>query len=150
MPLRWNLLRNRGFPWVPNICCYQRMPSHLNCRKSTDKWHSFCWTWSTGEEFYRFYKDGQLLRHREINRERSMPGGGSWELGIRSEDIGAQPKVHGQITSVNVWNKVLPQKEIKEIMASCASKYQGNVKSWKELSDIKWDVKLINSTCCKT
>lgn len=134
------------------------MPSYLNCRKFSTKWHSFCWAWSTGEEFYKFYKDGKLLRHREINRERPMAGGGSWELGIRSDMPGRQTtgaqrtKTYGEMTSVNVWNKVLRKKDITEIMSNCASKHKGNVKSWQELTSLKatGDVKLIKSTCCKT
>ena len=79
-----------------------------------------------------------------------MTGGGSWELGIRS-DIGAQTKMYGEMTSFNVWNRVLHQNEFTEIMATCVSKHKGNVKSWQELkSQVQGNVRLIESTCCKT
>ena len=99
-----------------------------------------------------------MLRHREISRETRMPGGGVWELGLRSDMPGAQTggsktqlKEYGEITSVNVWNRVLRRKELKEIMVSCVSKYQGNVRAWKEFkSAAGGNVKLVKSTCCIT
>jgi hypothetical protein len=113
---------------------------------------------STGEEFKKLYKDGKLFSYNEINRETRMRGGGTWELGLRSDTPGGQtagaeakPKQYGEITSVNVWNRILRKKELMEIMASCWSKYQGNVKSWQEFkSAVQGNVKLVKSTCCKT
>ena len=119
---------------------------------ASTSWHSFCWTWSTDEEFNRSYKDGRLLTHKEINRERRMPGGGTWELGLRSDTLsGVKGRQHGEITSVNVWNRILRKNELTEIMTNCMSKYQGNVKSWQEFKTAaQGNVKLVKSDCCKT
>ena len=120
--------------------------------QASASWHSFCWTWSTDEEFNRSYKDGRLVTHKEINRETRMPGGGTWELGLRSDTrSGVKARRYGEITSVNVWNRILRKNELTEIMTNCMSKYQGNVKSWQEFKTAaQGNVKLVKSGCCET
>ena len=94
-----------------------------------------------------------MLRHREINREKAMTAGGTWELGVRSDlSGGTEPnsKQSGEIMSVNVWNRVLRRNEIEKIMASCVSNYKGNVKSWQDFkSGFKENVEIVKSSCCK-
>lgn len=87
-----------------------------------------------------------------------MLGGGTWIIGLRSDVPGGQTttteknsKLFGEITSVNVWNRVWRKKQLLEIMTSCVPKYEGNVKAWREFkSQAQKNIKLLKSTCCKT
>jgi hypothetical protein len=85
-----------------------------------------------------------------------MPGGGTWELGLRYDTPGGQgsrsnAKPHGEVTSLNIWAGVLRKNQLVEIMTNCISARQGNVKSWQDFkAAARGNVKLVMSGCCKT
>lgn len=84
-----------------------------------------------------------------------MTAGGTWVVGLIADKPGGQSrsieiKRPGEITAVNVWNRVLRRKELAAIMGNCESQYKGNVKSWQDFkTNVKGDVKLVKSSCCK-
>ena len=84
----------------------------------------------------------------------TIPGGGTWVLGQDQDYVGGGFDVSqmmlGEMTEVNIWDKVFSYEEIREFSISCQSKLQGNVKSWNDfLAGVKGNVRIVpKSTCC--
>ena len=125
-------------------------------------WHSFCWTWSSLDGRYHTYQDGTLVEEGEFRSGKPFVGRGMWVLGghadTASEEEAQSNSVEmygemllGEITAVNIWNKVLPYSEILEMSKNCLSKYHGNVKSFDDFkTGARGEVQLVERSACCT
>ncbi|KAL9987308.1 hypothetical protein ACROYT_G001592 [Oculina patagonica] len=91
------------------------------------KWHHMCVTFSGESGVISQYLDG-IRAKSETGIAQEFDGGGTLTIG---ETFKAQSY---QITGFNLWDKILPAAEIKELATSCL-KGIGNVKHWLEFSD---------------
>ena len=103
-------------------------------RISTDffddmKWHHLCITFSGESGVTTQYVDG-VRRKSGIGVAYELNGGGTLSIGETS----AKNKQTYQITGFNLWDKILPEAEMKDLATSCL-KGIGNVKHWLEFSD---------------
>ena len=91
------------------------------------KWHHLCVTISGQSGVITQYLDGVRAKS-ETGIAQEFEGGGTLFIG---EKFIAQPY---QITGFNLWDRILPEAEIRELATSCL-KGIGNVKHWLEFSD---------------
>ena len=62
----------------------------------------------------------------------------------------SRQSLQGNLTSVNMWNKVLTAQEISVLAKSCRIEGVGNIVKWSDLKDKgEGAVKLIRSSTCK-
>ena len=118
------------------------------------KWHPICFTWSSQYGQYKFFKDGKIVDYGDgFKSGKTILGGGTWVLG---QDQDAQrggfdvnQMVQGEMTDVNIWNKVLTEREILEISANCLFERKGSVKSWNDfIVGVRGDVKKLQKPTC--
>ena len=85
----------------------------------------------------------------------TIKGDGTWVLGHDQDKVGggfvANQMMQGEMTEANIWNEVLPAKEILKFSFSCTSNLKGNVKSWSDFrSGVRGKVTIKdNPSCCK-
>ena len=63
-------------------------------------------------------------------------------------DFESSQSLQGNLTSVNMWDRVLTAQEISELAKSCTAG-EGNIVKWADLKDKgEGEVKLINTSAC--
>ena len=85
-------------------------------------WHHVCITWSGDSGATIHYLDGSK-RASNLGRIWSYSGGGSFYFYATSFTY--------EISGFNLWNKVLPPEEVKELSRSCVRGI-GNAKTWTD------------------
>lgn len=118
-------------------------------------WHPICFTWSSPNGRYKIYKDGKTVAQGVgLSSGKSITGGGTWVLGqdqgVEGGGFNVTHMMQGEITGVNIWDKVLPEEETLEFSTRCQSEnMQGSVKSWRDfISGVKGDVKVLEKPSC--
>ena len=106
-------------------------------------------TWENAFGRLNVYVDGLLKLYNSPNR--ILPG--AIVLGQEQDsykgDFDADQSLQGNLTSVNMWDRILTEQEISELAKSCGTKGEGNVVKWSDLKDKgEGDVKLINTSQC--
>ncbi len=86
-------------------------------------WHHVCITWSGNSGATLHYLDG-TKRASSVGRIWSYSGGDSFMIANANY-------FPYEISGFNLWNKVLPPEEVKELSRSCVSGI-GNVKTWMD------------------
>ena len=100
--------------------------------------------------------DGRKVGSGSIRDSIGKPlaGNGTWVLGQEQDMLGGGFQDHqtadGELTGVNIWDKVLSPFEIVKMSRTCESGgATGNVKTWKDfVSGIQGNVKMAKPTCC--
>ena len=92
------------------------------------QWHHYCISFSGESGIFSQYQDGNKTK-TETGVALGYDGGGTLELGRRSR-AGQEIK----FTGFNLWDRVLPSEEIKQMANSCM-KGIGNVKNWFDFAD---------------
>ena len=87
-------------------------------------WHHVCITWSGASGATVHYLDG-TKRASSVGRIWSFSGGGTLNVAMRYYLFSYE------FSGFNLWNKVLPPEEVKELSRSCARGI-GNVKTWMD------------------
>ncbi|XP_028396328.1 neuronal pentraxin-1-like [Dendronephthya gigantea] len=131
--------------------------SSHNIKINDGRWHHICMTWQSKDGGYSFFKDGRKVGSGTISGSvgKPIPGKGTWVLGQDQDSVGggfdANQSATGELTGVNVWDKVLSSFEILKMSRNCnAGGPAGNVKSWADfLSGIKGNAKIGKATCCQ-
>ena len=120
------------------------------------KWHAICGLWSSKDGEVKIYNHGKLVHSQYAFRKNQfISAGGTWVLGHDQDTLGGgfvtDQMMQGEITEVNIWDRVLSDEEIKSFSTSCQSRLQGNVKSWKDfIAGVKGKAALVQGpTCCK-
>ncbi|KAL9972420.1 hypothetical protein ACROYT_G018719 [Oculina patagonica] len=80
------------------------------------KWNHVCFTWSSANGDYKFYKDGVL--------DQDTVGGG----------FNVDQSFVGEVTEVNVWGNVLSESDIVAQASNCHVT-QGSVNWWSQFKD---------------
>lgn len=130
--------------------------SSHNIKVNDGLWHHICTTWQSKNGHYSFYKDGKKVGNGSFSDTigKPIPAKGTWVLGQDQDSLGGGFQAHqsamGELTGVNVWDKVFPAKEILKMSKSCISGGNaGNVKSWTDfLSGVRGNLKIGKPNCC--
>ncbi|XP_078572722.1 neuronal pentraxin-2-like [Branchiostoma floridae x Branchiostoma japonicum] len=106
---------------------------HLPCLCGT--WHVLCATWRSTNGAWQFYFDGVLRNSGSgLSTGGRVGTGGTWILGQDQDTVGggfdASQAFIGDLSQVNLWNRVLSSAEMNDQSASCDR--HGNVIDWAD------------------
>lgn len=92
-----------------------------------NKWHHFCVTFSGQSGVAAVYVDGER-KISETMRPDELEGGGELKFGEKWQQL-------YKISGLNLWDRILPPEEIRELTTSCITGF-GNVKNWFDFSEV--------------
>ncbi|XP_078685539.1 neuronal pentraxin-2-like [Branchiostoma floridae x Branchiostoma belcheri] len=95
------------------------------------EWHTICTTWRSSDGAWQLYADGVLKASGSgFNVGGRVRRGGTWILGQEQDEVGggfnADQSFIGELSGVNLWDRVLSPAEI--LQAKCS--FHGNVNDW--------------------
>ncbi|KAM3859493.1 neuronal pentraxin-2b [Diretmus argenteus] len=98
------------------------------------RWHHICITWTTRDGQWEAYQDGEKLGTGDsLAAWHPIKPGGVIILGQEQDAVGgrfdAGQAFVGELSQVNIWDRVLKPVEIQS-MANCTAYTPGNVVSW--------------------
>ncbi|XP_078384224.1 uncharacterized protein LOC144666717 [Oculina patagonica] len=116
-------------------------------------WHHICIYWSTKYGVWGIYKDGVLegsgagLKHNY-----NLKSDGVLIIGQEQDSLGgrfdAKQSFIGELTDLNIWDKVLDSEEMQLFSNSC-HEGEGSVKKWSDFkTGIIGDVKIVSPSNC--
>ena len=100
-----------------------------------DTWQHVCLTWENTQGVTKLYKDGQFTGQVTNNATKSytLKANGALVLGQEQDSIGGgfnhKQTLHGQLASINMWDKVLSESDIAAQYTNC-SVPRGSVFNW--------------------
>ena len=100
-----------------------------------DTWQHVCLTWENTQGVTKFYKDGQFTGQVTNNATKNytLKAGGALVLGQGQDSIGRgfnrKQTLHGQLASINMWDKVLSESDIAAQYTNCSVPH-GSVFNW--------------------
>ncbi|KAJ7372023.1 Neuronal pentraxin-1 [Desmophyllum pertusum] len=105
-----------------------------------DDWHHYCFTWSDVNGDYVFYIDGvSVSSGAGFVRDGHISYGGTTVIGQDQDSVGgdfvAAQAFVGDLTQVNVWNKVLPESDIQAQASTCHISEGTQVIKWSQFKD---------------
>ena len=100
------------------------------------EWHHVCFTWSSDNGDYEFYKDGVSVgRGTGLNVGGKVTSGGTTVIGQDQDEVGggfvAAQAFVGDVTEVNVWGTVLSKSDVVAQATNCRIT-QGSVNWWSQ------------------
>ncbi|KAL9972416.1 hypothetical protein ACROYT_G018715 [Oculina patagonica] len=103
------------------------------------KWNHVCFTWSSANGDYKFYKDGVLEGSGSgLNKGGKIRFGGTTVIGQDQDTLGGgfntDQSFVGELTEVNVWGEVLSESDIAAQYSNCHVT-QGSVNWWSQFKD---------------
>ena len=111
-----------------------------------------CTTWSNNAGQAIVYKDGNVAA-RKINFKTGhvIRGGGTLIIGQEQDSVGGSFELSqcyiGDLTGLNIWNRVLGPNEISTMSRHCGAG-EGNVLSWSDvIPNRRGQVQIVPSTC---
>ena len=107
------------------------------------EWHHYCLTFNGESGLFSQYFDGNKVQS-QIGLAVDIPGGGTLSIAGTFENAAYQ------MSWYNLWDRVLPPDEIKNMATSCL-KGIGNVKNWFEFSEearAKSSMRVIRPSVC--
>ena len=118
------------------------------------KWHQICATWSSTDGSWVAYKDGKsAAQGTSFKKGYKIPAGGTLIVGQEQDNNGIFDVLQsfiGELTELNIWNRVLGPSEISKMSGACHSG-EGNVLSWSDVlsGSFKGQVQKIQPSSCK-
>jgi len=117
-------------------------------------WHHICASWENKAGSWTIYKDGVshasglgLKTGHVINKK------GILVIGQEQDSFGGRfdptQSYIGELTDLNMWNRVLSADEILKLSKSCHG-VTGNVKKWSDFKvGLRGDVRVISPSACE-
>jgi hypothetical protein len=102
------------------------------------KWHHICATWENVNGSYKFYIDGIKQGNGGILQKGHVIQKGAVVLG-QEQDIYkggfvSSQSLQGNLSSVNMWDRVLTVNEVSVLASKCPSG-EGNVITWSDFKN---------------
>ncbi|XP_022794504.1 sushi, von Willebrand factor type A, EGF and pentraxin domain-containing protein 1-like [Stylophora pistillata] len=116
---------------------------------SDTMWHHICVTWKSSKGAWQLYMDGQLRSNKTgLNKNHKVPAGGTVVIGQDQDSAGGGFELSesfgpGEVTEVNLWNRVLSASDIAEQYANCHITKVGLMHWWEQFKDGVSDVTVI-------
>ena len=117
-------------------------------------WHHVCTSWKSVDGSWNLYKDGNLkARGFKLKTGYKIKTNGILIIGQEQDAFGGRldPSQNyiGELTSLNIWNRVLSSTEIANMSKSCHLG-EGNVKKWSNFKvGIRGNVRVISPSACE-
>ena len=117
-------------------------------------WHHICCSWENKAGSWKVYKEGALQASGSgLKTGYSIKTNGILTIGQEQDSFGggfdATQKYNGELTDLNMWNRVLSAGEISKLAGSCHGG-MGNVKKWSDFkAGIRGNVRVISPSACK-
>lgn len=117
-------------------------------------WHHVCTTWESTNGSWKVYKDGSVqARGSQLKSGYKTKTNGILIVGQEQDSFGGSfdPNQNyvGELTGLNIWNRVLSPSEILKMSESCHVG-QGNVKKWSDFKvGIRGEVRVISPSACE-
>ncbi len=116
-------------------------------------WHHICIYWSTKYGVWGIYKDGVLKGSGAgLKHNYNLKSDGVLIIGQEQDSLGgrfdAKQSFIGELTDLNIWDKVLDSEEMQLFSNSC-HEGEGSVKKWSDFkTGIIGDVKIVSPSNC--
>ncbi|XP_015748811.1 PREDICTED: neuronal pentraxin-2-like isoform X1 [Acropora digitifera] len=154
----YSLLRNFNEILVEKMSAIQLLINEqavkTNVSVNDGKWHHVCTSWESADGSWNLYKDGSL----EACGSRLKTGyktktDGILTIGQEQDAFGGRfdstQSYIGELTGLNIWNRVLSPNEIANMSKSCHLE-EGNVKKWSDFKvGIRGNVRVITPSACE-
>jgi len=117
-------------------------------------WHLICTSWESKAGSWKVYKDGALQASGSgLKRGHVIKTNGILILGQEQDSFGgrfeASQSYIGELTDLNIWNRVLPASEISKLSKSYHGG-RGNVKKWSDFKvGIRGNVRVVSPSACE-
>ena len=115
--------------------CFSEIPQPI----FDGKWHHFAVSWSKSSGEVKVYVDGNIIKSTSMAAGKDIKEG-ALVLGQDQDSyLGGYQKFQsfqGNLTSVNMWDKILPSDEIAMLAKKCPSG-EGNVIKWRDIVPFK-------------
>ena len=113
----------------------------------------FCMTWqNSADGTLKVYVNGSLKYASKLLQGYFPAGGGVWVIGQEQDELGggfdADQAFGGELTELNVWDRVLSPAEITKLASTCSSNNtQGNYLAYSDFH-IEENVERFKPPCC--
>ena len=109
-------------------------------RRDNGAWYHYCFAWENIKGEYKVYQDGQLkVQGVDLQKGGIIKSGGIVVLGQDQDTIGGgfglADAFGGQLTELNMWDKVLSDSDVAAQYASCSIP-QGSVLAWSVFKNL--------------
>ncbi|KAL9978962.1 hypothetical protein ACROYT_G016548 [Oculina patagonica] len=117
-------------------------------------WHHICATWENKAGSWKLYKDGvSQASGSGLKTGHVIKTDGILIIGQEQDSFGGgfdgNQNYVGELTDLNMWNRVLNATEISNLSKSCHGG-RGNVKKWSDFKvGIRGDVRVISPSVCE-
>lgn len=117
-------------------------------------WHHVCMTWENKAGSWKVYKDGAVQASGSgFKTGYNIKTNGILIIGQEQDAFGsgfnANQNYIGELTDLNIWNRVVSSSEINKLSKSCHGG-KGNVKEWSDFKvGIRGDVRVISPSACE-
>ena len=117
-------------------------------------WHHICASWENKAGSWKLYKDGvSRSSGYGLKTGHVIKTDGILIIGQEQDSFGggfdATQNYVGELTDLNMWNRVLNATEISNLSKSCHGG-RGNVKKWSDFKvGIRGDVRVITPSACE-
>ena len=118
------------------------------------KWHHVCTSWESADGSWNLYKDGSLgASGSRFKTGYKTKTDGILIIGQEQDAFGGRfdsnQNYIGELTGLNIWNRVLSPNEIANMSKSCHLG-EGNVKKWSDFKvGIRGNVMVITPSACE-
>ncbi|PFX21454.1 Sushi, von Willebrand factor type A, EGF and pentraxin domain-containing protein 1 [Stylophora pistillata] len=112
-------------------------------------WHHICVAWKSTKGAWQLYLDGHIRRNGTGLKENDkIPAGGTVVIGQVQDTGGGDFQSSdsfgpGEVTEVNLWNRVLSASDIAEQYANCHITKVGLMHWWEQFKDGVSGVKVV-------
>ena len=118
------------------MCYIDFLTRQTSITASDGAWHHICLSWQSSSGSWKFYKDGVLRQDGTFRTGYTIRQDGTLALGQDQDSVGGEfeksQSFQGMLSNVHVWDRVLPDKQIKEISTSCV------LDEWNEANVYEW------------
>ena len=117
-------------------------------------WHHICTSWENKAGSWKAYKDGALKSSGSgFKTGHVTKTNGILIIGQEQDSFGggfdANQNYLGELTDLNIWNRVLSASEITKLSKSCHGG-RGNVKKWSDFKvGMRGNVRVISPSACE-
>ncbi|XP_044182013.1 neuronal pentraxin-1 isoform X2 [Acropora millepora] len=118
------------------------------------KWHHVCTSWESADGSWNLYKDGSLgASGSRLKTGYKTKTDGILIIGQEQDAFGGRfdsnQNYIGELTGLNIWDRVLSPNEITNMSKSCHLG-EGNVKKWSDFKvGIRGNVRVITPSACE-
>lgn len=117
-----------------------------------DTWNHVCFTWSSTNGDYRFYKDGMVVGSGSgMAKGHKITSGGTTVIAQEQDTMGGgfdkNQAFVGEVTKVNVWGVELSESDIVAQYHNCHITL-GSVNEWRDFKDgVRGGTDVIEPSC---